>query len=461
MPRPSDEEDSRLATVSARRNKLPQHNHNQSQSTDAQHSRIRTSGIRNSNLVILSQAPTRTESSKPHPSIFVPIDLMADQPSLTAAMDNLSLVQGTSHSLPTGQRPPQSLPPRPPQSSIMAKWEHDRFGMNSNSRANPTIRRGVEQQERSTVSSWRDFAQSHTSKPLPPPRGRNVGNSYEDAWRNESRRVDGGDESTEPRASVRTLPTLSTKPTLPVVPLLGQERIASQGRSPPTVTPQSPLTMPASPQAIPRNQALHKRKSEKNFGKNGDISTEEPQPKRASPDRPSPLSAAFGRNDRGAAAGASTPENQPRTSSLNPTPPISRPQSPSFAPKTTPRITPPTPGGLAALSLSSSLPKSRGKTTDDMARRMIFAAIGAGRVPKRTEEELKKRQEEQERRRVQREEREKLGKEEIMKWGGIHVVNAETKPATQVIAREDLIKPTATRSSVNELTQLNGEDIQW
>lgn len=96
-----------------------------------------------------------------------------------------------------------------------------------------------------------------------------------------------------------------------------------------------------------------------------------------------------------------------------------------------------------------------------MARRMIFAAIGAGRVPKRTEEELKKRQEEQERRRVQREEREKLGKEEIMKWGGIHVVNAETKPATQVIAREDLIKPTATRSSVNELTQLNGEDIQW
>ncbi|KAG4437212.1 hypothetical protein IFR05_007301 [Cadophora sp. M221] len=431
-------------------------------------------------------------------------------------MDNLNLVQGAYPSLATGPRTTQNLPPRTPQSSIMAKWEHDHFGMNTNPRVGSTISKGVEQQERSTVSSWRDFAQSHTSKPLPPLRGQNAGDTCEDVWRKGTRRAGGGNEGAGPRAAESTLPTLPAKPTLPVAPILGQNHIASRGPSQPALPPQIHLTTPALSPAIPQDRALHKRKSEEYFGQNRDITTEEPHSKRASPNRPSSLSAAFARNNGAARAGPlslprrtifeqwvssrsrprmvapngttiipsqprlvnsqqpprsypapedptqiRTPDNQPRTSSPNPTPPISRPHSPSFPLKTTPSTIPSTPAASSALSPASSPLKSRGKTTDDMARRMIFAGIGAGRVPKRTEEELKKRQEEQERRRVQREEREELGKEEMMKWSGTRVVKTETKPAAQVTGKEDLIKPTTTRSSVTELTHINGENIQW
>ena len=92
---------------------------------------------------------------------------------------------------------------------------------------------------------------------------------------------------------------------------------------------------------------------------------------------------------------------------------------------------------------------------------MIFAGIGAGRVPKRTEEELKQRQEEQEKRRVQREEREKLGKEEVRKWCGLDVVKPELKLATQSPVKKDLIQTSDARYGEIELTRFKGNDIQW
>ncbi|KAH7324066.1 hypothetical protein BKA65DRAFT_511994 [Rhexocercosporidium sp. MPI-PUGE-AT-0058] len=446
---------------------------------------------------------------------------MANQRSLTAAMASLSIVQGSSPSPPTTPRLPQNLPPRTPESSIMGKWEHDRFGMNSNSRANSTFGRGAEQQEKSTVASWRAFAQSNTSKPLPPLRVQNAGNAGDGVWSKEKWRGR-GNEGAGPRASGPTLPILPTLPRLPTAPPQGQDQTTSRGLTQPTSSPQHAPT-PVVPQAIPRDQALRKRKSDQCLGQSRNSLTEEPLPKRASPDRPSPWSAVY--TDNAIANGvattagtpsrprrpsfelwvssrsrprivapngttiisfqprdansqhqlrpyqssevntqitpATTPANHPRTSSPNATSPISREYSPSFPQQITTSTIPSTPVDSAALSPASTPPKSRGKTSDDIARRMIFAGIGAGRVPKRTEEELKKRQEDQERRRVQREEREKLGKDEMMKWSGIQAVKSDLKPAGCMIVNQDLIQPEAAIASANELTRFNGEDIKW
>ncbi|KAL2062615.1 hypothetical protein VTL71DRAFT_5687 [Oculimacula yallundae] len=116
----------------------------------------------------------------------------------------------------------------------------------------------------------------------------------------------------------------------------------------------------------------------------------------------------------------STPALQPRASSRNETPPTSQPQPSNLPPRptTTPILsaTPFIPVATVPSSQTPTPPKSRPKTSDEMARRIIFAGIGAGRVPKRTPEEIKKREEELEQRRLQREERESMGPEEVMRW---------------------------------------------
>ncbi|PVH76566.1 hypothetical protein DL98DRAFT_592154 [Cadophora sp. DSE1049] len=439
---------------------------------------------------------------------------MANQQSLTTAMDNMTLIHNASSNLLTTANKPAPTPSRPrsiqhgslasriTKTNILGQWEQDRFGTG-------------QPQERSTVSSWQAFAQSNTSKPLPPLRCRDTG--AQGASRNGIWRAGAG-AGIGP--GCQRLPTLPTLPTLPSAPPRGPARASSPSR------PYGPR--PSALESITLDQALRKRKNDVHAGHNGDTSGNAPRAKRASPDRPSPLSAALSAALSGDIASTeiatsggnfqhsrkpsferwvssrtrphmvapngttiipsslqtqkstpqyqssttasphvttenganSSPESQPRKSSLTNTSPSSHPQPPSLPPQPSPSTNPSTlahtfPGP------TSSPPKSRAKTTDDIARRLIFAGIGAGRVPKRTEEELKKRQEEQEKRRVQREEREKLGKEEVMKWCGLDFVKPEVKPAAQVTVKQELIQSIGARPGVNELTKFNGKEIQW
>lgn len=73
---------------------------------------------------------------------------------------------------------------------------------------------------------------------------------------------------------------------------------------------------------------------------------------------------------------------------------------------TTPSTTPETP--IADGQGNGSAPRSRPKTSDATARRLIFAGIGV-KAPKRSEEDVRRREEELEKRREQREERERRG----------------------------------------------------
>lgn len=67
-----------------------------------------------------------------------------------------------------------------------------------------------------------------------------------------------------------------------------------------------------------------------------------------------------------------------------------------------------TPTPTSTTPMQAGTPRSRPQTTDEIARRFIFSAIGK-RVPRRTEEEIKKQQEGMELRRKQREDRERSG----------------------------------------------------
>lgn len=232
---------------------------------------------------------------------------MADQRSLITALDKLAVTKGRASNLPATMRSAQSTSSPVPQSSILGEWEQDRFGKTTGSGLNPCDRR-EQQPEGSTVSAWRAFAQSNTSKPLSVPRHRQGGNAVGGVWRRENWRAGGRNEGARSRAG-DTGPKL---PTLPTVPSQGQTPETYKG---PTTLSQQQETVPAVPRAIDQNQALRKRKSDKYLGHNGDTTAEEPQPKRASPDRPSPLSAAaIGDVDKGVGTAGERIQRQRRPS---------------------------------------------------------------------------------------------------------------------------------------------------
>ncbi|KAK0123939.1 hypothetical protein ONS95_008929 [Cadophora gregata] len=412
-------------------------------------------------------------------------------------MNNITSIQGAPSSLPRPSRFAQINTPvsRITQSDILGQWEHDRFGTVGAGSGLNASRWGEHRQERSTVSSWQAFAQSHTSMPLPPLRGRKSG--VEGVQRNEE--LGTGAAGVENRR-------LTKFPTTPP-----QEYTRGHAEESSYI----PRRVPT-----PRSQTWRKRKSEIRDSQNGWNSNSAPQVKRASPDRSSPLSAAVAGDRRssgdvarreitqqprkpgfepwvssrtrghivapngipiipnGSQPGKSFPRHQQSTSTPHqviaqnipdsvperqPVKSILSPQQrhPSCHPWKTSTATPST-LAPADTSTATSPSKSRAKTTDDIARRLIFAGIGAGRAPKRTEEELRKRHEEQERRRIQREERENMGKDEVMKWCGLENVKSEVNPFEQAVVKKSLIRSSTTMEIVvKELTRFNGKEIQW
>ena len=433
---------------------------------------------------------------------------MANQQSLTTAMDSITLIHNSSSKLPVK---PMTTPPSRPramqdrfppsrvtESEILGQWEGDHFGTG-------------QPQERSTPAEWQDFAQENTPKTLPSLKGRNYGAPGVSRKENWSARP--GHEKQLERQRV---PNLPTNPQLPAAPTRGPAKAESRSR------PYEQRI--AATDRFPQDVTLRKRKSENHDDRKWGPLGNTHQPKRASPDRPSPISAVLsddvvsneiattGDNiqrsrkesfdhwvssrtrphvvapngttiipssfqtrkptpryqsfaitlseDNAQIEVNSIPKSQSRGSSLTRAPPSLPQQTLSLPQQRTPNTAPCTPVPTDTL-ITSSPPKSRAKTTDDIARRLIFAGIGAGRVPKRTEEELKQRQEEQEKRRVQREEREKLGKEEVRKWCGLDVVKPELKLATQSPVKKDLIQTSDARYGEIELTRFKGNDIQW
>ncbi|CZT13813.1 hypothetical protein WAI453_002634 [Rhynchosporium graminicola] len=253
-------------------------------------------------------------------------------------MDNLALDQST----PTAHATPTRSGSQVSQQDIMGQWEHDRFGVGASSIS--TVRED-HQLGRSTVFDWQAFGQSHTSRPLPllASRVRITGHPTEGSCRNENRRAgrNQGIELIGPTLPIRpnrnkvveligsTLPKHSGRNKgveligpillpLPTVPQTPSDQLQAPGRTPHIpITPRSSAHDLFLPELIAQDQALRKRKSEQCLVQNDDSPTEEPQPKRASPDRPSPLSAAYHDGNNGSSGVIGTAKSFPHARKLS------------------------------------------------------------------------------------------------------------------------------------------------